>query len=286
LAHWTLGAGAVADNDQIGPNAGRALGRLSAHHSGVCVKHVVTTSLKGQTAIVTGAARGIGLAIARHLSAAGARVVVWDLDPSPVRDSDIGFEPALIDTVDVADLASVERGVAHVREKLGRIDILVNNAGVNGPTVPTWAYPLEAWHKVLAVDLTGVFHTCRTIAPFMRAQTYGRIINISSIAGKEGTPLASAYSAAKHGVIGFTKSLALELADSGVTANCIAPVITETDLFKEMSADYIAGRKARIPMGRFCSVDEIAAMTAWVASPACSFTTGATFDISGGRATY
>lgn len=246
----------------------------------------VTASLQGQIAIVTGAARGIGRAIASELMRAGATVVAWDVNAGIGAAGGDTKDWARLDVVDVTDSAGVERAAAGVRRDFGRIDILVNNAGVNGPTVPAWDYPLEAWQRVLAVDLTGVFHTCRAIAPIMRTQAYGRIVNISSIAGKEGNPLNSAYCAAKHGVVGFSKSLALELADSGVTVNCIAPVITETELFQEMSAEYIAGRKARIPMGRFCTVGEIAAMVGWVASPACSFTTGATFDISGGRATY
>ncbi len=171
-------------------------------------------------------------------------------------------------------------------ERAGRLDILVNNAGINGPVAPVWDYPPDAWDRVLAVDLTGVFYCCRVAVPRMRAAGYGRIVNVASIAGKEGVPGIAAYAAAKAGVIAFTKSIARELVESGVLVNCIAPVITETDLFNEMTPEHIAASKAKIPMGRFLKIEEIAAMVAWVAGPECSFTTGFTFDLSGGRATY
>ena len=243
-------------------------------------------SLEGQGAIVTGGARGIGLGIARRLAREGAAIVVWDREPDGFDAHAAGFVPAAIERVDVADRTSVEQAFASTRARLERIHILVNNAGVNGPVAPVWEYPPEAWDRVLAVDLTGVFHCCRTVVPHLRAHGYGRVLNVSSIVGKEGTPHIAAYAAAKAGVIGLTKSLARELVDSGVLVNCIAPVITETDLFKEMTQAHIDGAKARIPMGRFLEVEEIAAMVAWIVSPECSFTTGFTFDLSGGRATY
>ncbi len=243
-------------------------------------------SLEGQVAIVTGAARGIGRGIGARLAREGAAVVVWDRDVDAFDASAAGFAPAAVVDVDVSDFASVERGFAATMVRTGRLDILVNNAGVNGPVAPVWEYPLEAWDRVLAVDLTGVFHCCRVATPAMRAAGYGRIVNVSSITGKEGSPGIAAYASAKAGVIGFTKSLARELVGSGVLVNCIAPVITETDLFREMTPEHIASAKSKIPMGRFLTVDEIAAMVAWIAGPECSFCTGATFDLSGGRGTY
>ena len=241
---------------------------------------------KGQVAVVTGAVRGIGQGIARRLARDDCAVVVWDRDATAFDARVSGFEPALVQAVDVADLVSVERAYAATIERVGKVDILVNNAGINGPIHPTWEYPPRDWERVIAVDLTGVFHCCRTVVPAMRTAGYGRIVNVASIAGKEGGPGFSAYAAAKGGVIAYTKSLAKELTPSNVLVNAIAPVITETDLFKEMTAEHIAAMKAKIPMARFLTIDEIAAMVAWIASPECSFTTGATFDLSGGRATY
>ena len=243
-------------------------------------------TLQDQVAIVTGGVRGIGRGIAARLAREGAAVVVWDRDAGAFDATAAGFTPAALVNVDVADFASVERGFAATMERMGRLDILINNAGVSGPVAPVWEYPLDAWDRVLAVDLTGVFYCCRVAVPAMRARAYGRIVNVSSITGKEGSPGIAAYASAKAGVIGFTKSLARELVGSGVLVNCIAPVITETDLFKEMTPEHIAMAKSKIPMGRFLTVDEIAAMVAWIAGPECSFCTGATFDLSGGRGTY
>jgi 3-oxoacyl-[acyl-carrier protein] reductase len=242
------------------------------------------TRLAGQVAVITGGARGIGLGIAQKLAAEGCQTVVWDQHPQALQDTD--FSPVLTLQTDVSNRASVQAAVAATAEALGRIDILVNNAGINGPVMPVWEYPDEAWSKVLAVDLTGVFYCSSAVLPHMRERGYGRIINVASIAGKEGMPGISAYSAAKAGVIGFTKSIARELSGSGILVNAIAPVITETDLFKEMTAEHIASSKSRIPMGRFLLIPEIAAMVAFIAGPDCSFTTGFTFDLSGGRATY
>ncbi len=241
--------------------------------------------LSGKTAIVTGGARGIGFGIADRLAHCGARVISWDLQP----DEDLAKRSEKTigqQQVDVTSLQSVETAFKAALAKTGAVDILVNNAGVNGPSLPLWEYPAEDWYRVLDVDLTGVFHCCRVVASHMRARGRGRIINIASIAGKEGNPLNSAYSAAKAGVIGLTKSLAQELVDAGVTVNAVAPAITKTELLAQMTPEYIEGRRQKIPMGRFCTVEEIANLVAWVASDECSFTTGFTFDVTGGRATY
>jgi 2-dehydro-3-deoxy-L-rhamnonate dehydrogenase (NAD+) len=242
--------------------------------------------VQGQSAIVTGGARGIGAGIARRLAREGCRVIVWDIDFSNFDQQGAGFTPLLTQVVDVADLAMVEAAFEIACKEAGGIDILVNNAGILGPVLPAWDYPVKSWQRVLAINLDGVFHCCRVAAPHMRQRAYGRIVNIASIAGKEGNPNNAAYAAAKAGVIGLTKSLAKELAGSGVIANCVAPTMAETELLHQMTPEFIAAIKGKIPMGRFVEVAEIAAMVAWIASPECSFTTGFVFDLSGGRATY
>jgi 2-dehydro-3-deoxy-L-rhamnonate dehydrogenase (NAD+) len=243
-------------------------------------------TLDGQVAIVTGAARGIGLGIARQLKAAGARVALWDLEVSEFDSQHAGFEADHLQAVDVSSYEAVERAFAATVDALGHVDILVNNAGINGPVAASWEYPIEAWQRVLAVDLNSVFYCCRVAIPHMRARGGGRILNVASIAGKEGVQYISAYSAAKAGVIAFTKSAAKELARDNVLINCVAPAMVETELMREMSEQHIEASKAKIPMGRFLQIEEVGKMVSWIVSPACSFTTGFTFDLTGGRATY
>lgn len=243
------------------------------------------TRLDGQVAIVTGGARGIGLEIARLMARRGARVVVWDLDITPL-DAVTDFTPDGAEAVDIADNAVVERAFDAAVARFGQVHILVNNAGIGGPNAPAWDYPLEDWDRVIATNLTGVFYASRAAARHMRGKRYGRLVTIASIAGKEGVQNLSAYSAAKAGVIGLAKSMAKDLAGDGVTVNCIAPAMTETPLLDAMSPEFIKTMTAKIPMGRLVRPAEVAELCAWIASPACSFTTGFVFDISGGRATY
>lgn len=239
-------------------------------------------ALEGRTAVVTGGARGIGRAIVERLAADGARVSIWDRDPVMMETP-----PAAHAVVcDVADEASVAAALCASTAAIGPVDIMVANAGVNGPTKPAWNYTLEDWRRVIDVDLTGVFLSARAVLPGMRARRQGRVVPISSIAGKEGNPNAVAYSAAKAGVIGLTKALAQGVARDGVLVNCVTPAMAETDLLHEMDADYIQGIKDRMPFGRLCTVEEIAAMVAFVVGPECSFTTGMAFDVSGGRASF
>jgi 3-oxoacyl-[acyl-carrier protein] reductase len=245
--------------------------------------------LTGQHAVVTGGARGIGFAIASRLLAAGAGVAIWDVDEAQAAKAAAQLgergraEPV---TVDVADAASVERAARETQRRYGRVDVLVNNAGIAGPNMPVWEYPVDAWQQIVDIDLTGVFLCCRSLVPAMRERNYGRIVNIASIAGKEGNANAAAYSAAKAGVIALTKSLGKELAGTGVLVNCVTPAAVETDIFAQMTREHIEFMRSKIPMGRFGTVGEIAALVAWLASKDCSFSTGAVFDISGGRATY
>jgi 3-oxoacyl-[acyl-carrier protein] reductase len=245
--------------------------------------------LSGRGAVVTGAARGIGRGIAERLLKSGARVSLWDIDPAALEKTAgalSGLGEVHRAVVDVADDASAEKAAKAARERLGAIDILVNNAGVSGPNLALWECPAEEWHQVIRVNLVGVFHCGRAVVPFMIEKGYGRIVNIASVAGKEGNPNASAYSASKAGVIGLTKSLGKELARTGILVNCITPAAVETDLFRQMTEEHVRFMLSKIPMGRFGRIEEVAAMTAWLCSEECSFTTGGVFDLSGGRATY
>lgn len=239
--------------------------------------------LENRNAVVTGAARGIGLAVAQRFAELGASVSGWDINCDPILD-----HPSFVHLaeVDVTCENAAAQAVQSTREAFPFVDIVVANAGINGPTKPTQEYSAAEWRRVIDVNLTGVFLTTRPFIEQMRERDWGRIVIVASIAGKEGNPGACAYGAAKAGAIGYAKGLARELLPSGITVNCLAPSIAETDLLMEMSPEYIADRKGRIPMGRLCSLKEIADMAAWVASPACSFTTGQVFDLSGGRADY
>jgi NAD(P)-dependent dehydrogenase (short-subunit alcohol dehydrogenase family) len=237
--------------------------------------------MTGRVAIVTGAGRGIGLATASLLAERGHRVLAVDVDEERVRAEAprIGAEPFV---ADVTDRAAVERLVGEV----GRVDVLVNNAGIAGRSLPTWELEDEDWHSVVALNLTAAFWCCRAVLPGMRERGWGRIVNVASIAGKEGNPNAVPYSATKAGVIGLTKAIAKEVATDGVLVNCVTPAVIKTELLGQMSEAHVEYMLSKIPMRRPGEVEEVARLIAWLASDECSFSTGAVFDISGGRATY
>ncbi len=240
----------------------------------------------GRTAVVTGGASGIGEAIVARLGAEGARVSIWDRDAEGLKRARTVCRAAHGMALDVTDAAAVARAAAETEAALDRIDILVTSAGITGPNMPLWEYPPEEWRRVFDIDVHGVFNCCRAMVPLMQKHDYGRIVNIASIAGKEGNPNAAAYSAAKAAVIGLTKSLGKELARSEIRVNCVTPAAVATPIFTQMTEAQIEYMKSKIPMGRFGTVEEIAALVCWLASAECSFSTGAVFDISGGRATY
>ncbi len=241
--------------------------------------------VRGRVAVVTGGVSGIGLAIARRLLTGGAKVSLWDRNAGDLAATapELGAHAA---TVDVRDYDQVERARDATLAALGRIDILVTSAGITGPNAPVAEYPLDGWRDVLDINLTGTFHCARAAVPAMTAAGYGRIVAIASVAGKEGNPNAAAYSASKAGVIALVKSLGKELATTGVRVNCVTPAAVETPMFAQMTPEHIAYMKSRIPMNRFGTVDEIAALVAWLCTEECSFSTAAVFDLSGGRSTY
>jgi 3-oxoacyl-[acyl-carrier protein] reductase len=243
--------------------------------------------LKGRNAVITGGAAGIGFAIAQRLAASGAHVSLWDRDDNALGESARALGGAVhTHRLDVADEAQVVGARDATLAALGRIDALVCSAGITGPNLTTWEYPVADWKQVLDINLTGVFLCNKAIAVHMRAKDYGRIVNIASIAGKEGNPNASAYSASKAGVISLTKSLGKELAKTGIRVNCVTPAAVKTGMFDQMTQAHIDFMLSKIPMGRFGQVEEIAALVAWLCTEDCSFSTGAVFDLSGGRAVY
>ena len=245
--------------------------------------------LKGRFAVVTGAARGIGYAIAERLIASGAACSLWDMDAAALATAAATLSAqgrVHTATVDVTQHESVRAAAQSTLKEFGHLDILVNNAGIAGATKPTWELTPAEWQHVLQVDLFGVYLCCHELVPAMREHGYGRIVNLASIAGKEGNPNASHYSAAKAGVIALTKSLGKELAKSGVLVNCVTPAVIETDILKQITQQHIDYMRSKIPMDRFGRKEEAAALIAWLCSEECSFSTGAVFDLSGGRATY
>jgi 3-oxoacyl-[acyl-carrier protein] reductase len=234
----------------------------------------------GCVAVVTGGGGGIGAAIGRHLASSGVDVVSWDLRPPA------GGEAVRHDGVDVTDAASVDRAAQRLVGRTGRIDFLVNSAGYSGSTVPLLEADPAEWRRIVDINLLGVFHACRSVAPAMRGAGRGRIVNIASLAGKEGTPNSSAYSASKAGVLALTKALGKELAGTGVLVNALAPAAIETALLDQMTPEHVATMVGKSPMGRLGTVDEVAELVSWLCSGSCTFNTGAVFDLSGGRATY
>ena len=242
--------------------------------------------LNERVAVITGGTGGIGKAIAARFVASGAKVILWDRQPDALSAVVAETGSAAGDVVDVTDQASLARAAAGVAEQFGGIDILINAAGINGAIGPVESYPVESWHQVMAVNLTGVFLSCREVLPYLRRARHGRIVNLSSVGGKEGNPNQGAYGASKAGVIALTKSLGKELADTDIRVNAVAPAAIESEMLAKMTEEQRAFVLAKIPMGRAGRPDEVAAMVAWLATEECSFTTGATLDLTGGRATY
>ena len=244
--------------------------------------------LKDRVAIITGGAQGFGLAISKRIIQSGGKVVIWDIDENAIKSAidEISSENLSFKKVDVINFVEIENALLETEKELGKIDIFVNNAGITGMNAKVWDYPLDEWKKVIELDLNSTFYCCKAVVPHMIKNNYGRIVNIASIAGKEGNPNASAYSTAKAGVIGFTKSLGKELADKNIAVNCVTPAAAKTRIFDQMTQEHIDYMLSKIPRNRFAKVDELASLVCWLSCEENSFTTSAVFDLSGGRATY
>ena len=241
--------------------------------------------LKNKVAIVTGGAQGFGLAIVEKFLASEAKVIIWDKDKEMMNSLNLGDNVHTVE-VDVTNFDSVNKATEQSLQISDSIDILVNNAGIAGPSFKTWEYPIEEWQKVIDIDLSGVFYCCKSVVPHMIEKNYGKIVNIASIAGKEGNPNAMPYSAAKAGVIALTKSLGKELADKNIAINCVTPAAAKTRIFDQISQEHIDYMLSKIPRNRFVKVEELASLVAWMSSDENSYTTAGVFDLSGGRATY
>ena len=247
---------------------------------------MIVNRFSGRVAVVTGGASGSGEAVARRLAGEGAQVAVWDANEDVLEGATARTGASLSIRVDVTDPDAVEEAARQTSEQLGRLDLLMCSAGITGATAPVDGYPIDSWLRVIDINLNGIFYCCRAVIPLMKTNGYGRIVTMSSVAGKEGNPNAAAYAASKAGVIGFTKALGKELATSGILVNAVTPAVFRTPLLEQMpksQVDYMVGK---IPMGRVGEVDEVAALVCWLLSEECSFSTAATFDLSGGRSTY
>ena len=244
--------------------------------------------LKDRVAIITGGAQGFGLAISKRIIQSGGKVVIWDIDEIAIKSAldEVNSENLSFKKTDVTNFAEIEKALLETEKELGKIDIFVNNAGITGMNAKVWNYPLDEWKKVIELDLNSTFYCCKAVVPHMIKNNYGRIVNIASVAGKEGNPNASAYSTAKAGVIGFTKSLGKELADKNIAVNCVTPAAAKTRIFDQMTQEHIDYMLSKIPRNRFAKVDELASLVCWLSCEENSFTTSAVFDLSGGRATY
>ena len=245
-------------------------------------------NFEGQVAVITGGAQGFGYAISKKIINSGGKVIIWDIDKKAIdiAKKDINSENFDHQIVDVTNFNEIEKSISNLEKKFKKIDIFVNNAGITGINAKVWDYPLEEWKKVIELNLNSTFYCCRAIVPHMIKNNYGRIINIASIAGKEGNPNASAYSTSKAGVIGLTKSLGKELSDKNIAVNCVTPAAAKTRIFDQMTDEHINYMLSKIPRNRFAKVDELASLVCWLASEENSFSTAAVFDLSGGRATY